>query len=130
MSRKSTPSGFASGSNNPSSVDQETAANISPSGRQKKEWTFLTNHGHVLSYLAGHPQSTIREISEAVGITERGIQKIIATLQSEGYVGRSKKGRGTIYTVNPDLPMRHRMENELAVRNLLLALGHNPEDQA
>ncbi len=128
MSTKSTPSG----SNNPTSVDQsaEPKAATTSSGRQKKEWTFLTNHGHVLSYLAKHPRSTIREISEAVGITERGVQKIIATLESEGYVGRSKKGRGNIYTVNPDLPMRHRLENEVAVRDLLLALGHSPENQA
>ena len=106
-----------------------TVRAMNSSRRQKNEWMFLTNHGHVFSYLASHPQSTIREIAEAVGVTERGIQKIIAALEADGYVGRFKKGRRNIYTVNPDLPMRHRMDHELAVRNLLLALGHSPEDK-
>lgn len=89
----------------------------------RREWTFLTNHGHVLTCIARHPQSTIREIAAAVGITERATQKIITTLEADGYVARHKKGRCNNYTINPDLPMRHHVEREYAVRDLLLALG-------
>jgi len=35
------------------------------------EWTFLTNHALVLSFLARHPRITALELSGAVGITER-----------------------------------------------------------
>ena len=90
---------------------------------QKPEWTFVTNHGHVLAYIAGHPQSTIRGIAAAVGITDRATHKIITALEVDGYVTRHKKGRCNSYNVNLDLPMRHRMEREHAVRDLLLALG-------
>jgi predicted ArsR family transcriptional regulator len=90
---------------------------------QTSEWTFLTNHGHVLAYIANHPRSTIRSIAAAVGITERGTQKIITALEADGYVARHRRGRCNHYTVNPDLPMRHSMEREHAVRDLLLALG-------
>lgn len=94
-----------------------------PAQTQRPEWTFLTNHGHVLTHMAKYPQSTIREMAATVGITERATQKIIAALEADGYVARHKKGRCNNYTINPDLPMRHRMEQEHAVRDLLLALG-------
>lgn len=90
---------------------------------QKVEWTFLTNHGHVLRYIARYPQTTTREIARELGITERAVQKIIADLQAAGYVARHKEGRCNRYTVHPELPMRHPAEREYAVGGLLLALG-------
>jgi DNA-binding IclR family transcriptional regulator len=92
------------------------------------EWTFLTNHGRVLCFLAKYPQTTTREIAEQAGITLRTVQKIITDLESGGYITRHKEGRFNRYTVNPELPMRHRMEREHAVRDLLLALGCKLKD--
>ena len=34
-------------------------------------WTFITNHGLVLSYISGNPISTAREIAGHIGVTER-----------------------------------------------------------
>ena len=45
------------------------------------EWTFLTNHALVLSFLAKHPMITGLEVSREVGITERAVRKIIADLE-------------------------------------------------
>ncbi len=90
---------------------------------QEREWTFLTNHGRVLTYIAKYPRTTTREIARVAGITERAIQKIITDLESSGYVARHKEGRCNSYEVHPELPMRHRMEREHAVGDLLLALG-------
>ncbi len=90
---------------------------------KKQEWTFLTNYGRVLAYLAKKPQVTTREIAQKVGVTERAIQKVIYELEKEGYIVRHRVGRSNRYTVHPELPMRHRMEREHAVGNLLLALG-------
>jgi len=90
---------------------------------QRVEWTFLSNYGRVLAYIAKHPRSTTRKVAQEVGITERAIQKIIAALEADGYIARHKEGRCNIYAVNPDLPMRHRLEREHAVRDLLVALG-------
>jgi len=90
---------------------------------KKREWTFLTNHGRVLAYLAKQPRATTREIAQEAGVTERAIQKVIFELERDGYIVRHREGRGNRYTIHPELPMRHRMEREYVVGNLLLALG-------
>ena len=93
---------------------------------RKGEWTFLTNHGRVLAYLAKHPQSTTQEIAQKARITLRAVQKIIAELEAGGYIARKKEGRRNRYTVNAMLPMRHRLERNHAVGDILQALGYNP----
>ena len=57
------------------------------------EWTFLTNYAHVLLCLAGDPARRMRDIAADVGITERGVQRIIAELEAAGYIERVRKGR-------------------------------------
>lgn len=90
---------------------------------KKRPWTFLTYHGRILAYLAKHPQTTCRQIAQEAGLTERAVQKVISELAAEGYIVRHRQGRGNYYTIHPELPMRHRMEKDHAVRDLLLALG-------
>ena len=94
---------------------------------KRREWTFLTNHGRVLAYLVKHPRATTREIAQEAGFTERAIQKVILDLVLDGYVVRKRVGRGNRYKVNPELPMRHPMEREYAVGNLLLVLECDPQ---
>jgi predicted ArsR family transcriptional regulator len=89
----------------------------------KREWTFLTNHGHVLAYLAKKPHATTREIAQQADVTERAVQKVVRELENDGYIVRHRVGRGNRYTIHPELPMRHRMEREYAVGNLLMGLG-------
>ena len=88
-----------------------------------RPWTFLTYHGRVLVYLVKHPQATCREIAQEAGVTERAIQKIIHDLIADGYIIRRKVGRGNKYQIHPELPMRHNMEREHAVGDLIRALG-------
>ncbi len=90
---------------------------------EKGQWTFLSNHGRVFVYIAKHPKSTTEVISREVGLTQRGVQKIIAELEVTGYIARRKEGRCNLYTVHPELPMRHQLERDHAVGDLLLALG-------
>ena len=87
------------------------------------EWTFLTNHALVLSYLAKHPSITAREISIDIGITERAIRKIIADLDEAGYIHKRKVGRGTRYRINPDMSMRSDAHDDIAIGDFLGALG-------
>ena len=94
----------------------------------KTQWTFLTNHGRVLAYLARAPQTTTRKIARDVGVTERAIQKVIHDLEADGYIVRHKVGRNNSYNINPEMPMRHPMEREHAVGSLLLALGCNLDE--
>ena len=93
---------------------------------KKGEWTFLTNHGRVLAYIAKNPQSTTQEIAQEAGITLRAVQKIIAELEAGGYIDRYKEGRCNRYSVYSEMPMRHPLEREHAVGNILQAMGYKP----
>jgi hypothetical protein len=78
-------------------------------------WTLLTGHGHVLVEIARNPDARIRDISPAVGLTERTVQAIVADLEAAGYLTRARVGRRTRYTVNPDSPFRHKAQEGLRV---------------
>jgi len=67
-------------------------------------WTLLTGHGHVLVEIARNPDARIRDLSPVVGLTERTVQAIVADLEAAGYLTRTRIGRRTRYTVNPDSP--------------------------
>ena len=93
-------------------------------------WTFITNHGLVLSYIFHNPSHTAREISINVGITERTAHKMISDLEEAGYIRRRKSGRRNLYQVDPELPLRHHSKNDILVSNLLAALTSEPSVQA
>ncbi len=85
-------------------------------------WTFITNHGLILSYLCQNPRSTAREIASHVGVAERTTRKIISDLIIEGYIERRKEGNRRFYLVNPELPLRHHTKEEIMVSELIEAL--------
>lgn len=85
-------------------------------------WTFITNHGLVLSYISHKASSTAREIATYVGVTERTTHKIISDLESAGYIARRKIGRRNVYSVDPALPLRHHTKQDIMVSELLEAL--------
>jgi DNA-binding IclR family transcriptional regulator len=85
-------------------------------------WTFITNHGLVLSYISHKPTSTAREISQFVGVTERTTHKIISELEVAGYLTRRKSGSRNTYRVDPQLPLRHHTKQDIMVSDLLEAL--------
>ncbi len=89
-------------------------------------WTFITNHGLVLSYIFHFPKSTAREISNYIGVTERTTHKIISDLESAGFIERRKSGRRNVYRVDPNLPLRHHTKQDIVVSDLLDALTVNP----
>ena len=90
---------------------------------EKPSWTFFTNHGHVLVCLAGDSDLRTRDVAELVGITERSAQAIISDLVDAGYVTRIKEGRRNRYEVHGDIPLRHPLEQDHTVGELLVALG-------
>ena len=86
------------------------------------QWTFLTNHAHVLIYVARDPGARVREIADAVGITERTAQGILTDLVDSGYLRRTKEGRRNRYDCVEALPLRHPLESNHPVGELLRAL--------
>ena len=89
------------------------------------EWTFLTNHTHVLLQLALEPDIRLRDIAAKVGITERAAHAIVSDLVDAGYVTRTRVGRRNRYAVRPTLPLRHPLEADHAIGELLAVLGAN-----
>ena len=90
-------------------------------------WTFITNHGLVLSYIFHNPSHTAREVANHVGLTERTIHKIVSELEDAGYIKRQRVGRGNAYTVDSSLPIRHHTQKDIVVEDLLEALTFSPE---
>lgn len=62
----------------------------------RQNWTFLSNHAHVVIALTKDPQSRIRDLAEHVGITERAVAQIIVDLETAGVLLRSRSGRRNI----------------------------------
>ncbi len=83
----------------------------------------MTNHAHVLVCIAEDPEARGRDIAARVGITERATQAIIADLVADGYVTRTREGRRNRYEVHPDAPLRHPLESDHTVGELLVTLG-------
>ena len=90
-------------------------------------WTFLTNHAHVFLCLARDPEIRLRDVAVRVGITERAAQRIVADLDTEGYISTERVGRRNRYVVHPELPLRHPVEGFRPAGALIDVLGANPE---
>jgi DNA-binding MarR family transcriptional regulator len=87
------------------------------------KWTFLTNHAHVLLCLAKDRSMRVRDISQAVGITERAVHGILSDLVEEGFVEAVRDGRGNIYTVHEEMSLRHPLEASGRIHDLIRLNG-------
>jgi hypothetical protein len=94
------------------------------------DWTFLTNHGHVLVALARDGDLRIRDLASALGVTERTAQTVVNDLVAAGYVDRVRVGTRSRYTVHPDLPFRHPVERDHPVGELLAVLSPGTDAEA
>ena len=88
-----------------------------------RAWTFLTNHAHVLLCLARDPEARMRDVASRVGITERAVQGIVNDLEAAGCLTRHREGRRNRYDIVTDRPMRHRVERQHLVGDLLSAMA-------
>jgi Mn-dependent DtxR family transcriptional regulator len=61
----------------------------------------------------------IRDVAAEVGITERGVQRIIAELEAAGYLERARRGRRNAYHIHGTRPMRHRIERHRKIEDLI-----------
>lgn len=85
----------------------------------RKNWTFLSNHGHVLVFLSKKPDALVRQIADEIGITERSTQSILHELEEAGYITKSKQGRRNSYQINPKGKFRHPSERSKPIGLLL-----------
>ena len=93
-------------------------------------WTFLSNYAHVLVCIARDPDSTLREIADQVGVTERAVHRIVSELTSSGVISKEREGRRNHYDIELATPMRHPLESDKTVGDLLAALLTKKEASA
>jgi DNA-binding transcriptional ArsR family regulator len=86
------------------------------------DWTFFTNHAHVLLCVARDPGVRHRDLAERVGITERAVQRIVADLTEAGYLDSVREGRRNRYNLHPELPLRHPLERDHHIGEILAVL--------
>ncbi len=85
----------------------------------ERNWTFFTNHSHVLFFLAFHPELPLRDVAQAVGITERAVQRIVKELEEAGVLIKEKAGRQNHYSIRKDYCLRHPLESHRTIGELL-----------
>ena len=98
-------------------------APAAPPDRNRPAWTFLTNHSHVLICLWRQPEARLRDVAQAVGITERAVQAIVADLEEAGVLTRIREGRRNHYQIHPQVHLRHPVEAQRTVESLLQMVG-------
>ncbi|MDF3818358.1 ArsR family transcriptional regulator [Leptospira sp. 96542] len=85
----------------------------------KSQWTFLSNHAHVLICLSRDPDLRLKDVAVLVGITERAVQTIVKDLVQAKILGISKDGRRNSYVINADQKLRHNLEANHSISELL-----------
>ena len=91
-------------------------------------WSFLTNHAQVLLCIVHDPGIRLREIGDAVGITERAAHRIVVELADAGYIARRRNGRRNHYTIQTHLPLPDPLANQRKIGELLTILDGQPAE--
>ena len=82
-------------------------------------WSLLSPHGLVLFFLAMNEDSTLREIAQRVGVTERTVYTVIRDLSRADMVRTARAGRRNSYTVNGEAHFVHPIFAHLRIGNFL-----------
>jgi DNA-binding transcriptional ArsR family regulator len=84
-------------------------------------WGLLSNHALVLIHVVEHPRSTLRQIADAVGVTDRAANSLLRAIEEDGIITRRKQGRKNVYTVDLDALTRHRSYGRFTISQLAAA---------
>jgi DNA-binding MarR family transcriptional regulator len=87
------------------------------------QWTFFTNHAHVMVCLARNGDRPLREVALDIGITERAVQMIVADLEESGFLIRERVGRQNRYSLILDKALRHSLEAHRSIGDVLDVLA-------
>ncbi|MFD8792190.1 MarR family transcriptional regulator, partial [Streptomyces vinaceus] len=72
---------------------------MASSSERRPSWTFLTNHARVLVAISRDPGVRLRDVAVTCGLTERTVQAIVADLEADGYLSRSRDRRRHRYEI-------------------------------
>lgn len=99
---------------------------VDPSTLVDRHWSLLTAHAEVLLCIARDPDTRVREIAAAVGISERGAHQIVADLVGAGYVRRARVGRRNHYAIETKTTLKHTPVRHRRVASIVALLEPEP----
>lgn len=85
-------------------------------------WSFVTNHARVLLAIAADPELRLREIADAVGISERRVHGIVTDLTASGYLTKQREGRRNRYSIHTQRPFDRDLGEDRTVGDLVALL--------
>ena len=83
------------------------------------QWSFLTNHARALLCIARDPGLRLRDMAEALSITERSAFAIVSDLTEAGYVLKERDGRRNRYSIQHHMPLPDAAGRERTVGEVL-----------
>jgi len=86
-------------------------------------WGFLTKHSQALLHIASEPDTRLRSIATAIGVTERTAHGIVADLVDAGYVVKEKDGRRNRYHIQMHLPLHDLTARERTIGEMVELLA-------
>ena len=87
------------------------------------QWSFLTNHARALLCIAHDPGLRLRDMADALDVTERSAYAIVADLTQAGYVVKERDGRRNRYQIQAHLPLPEPASQEPAIGDVLALLA-------
>jgi len=91
---------------------------------ETKTWHLMATHGIVLFFIAANPDSTMRQMSEALNLTERRIAQVVRDLEQAGYLTVKRVGRRNSYSINPEAPFRHPTLSHITLGRFVQAVSN------
>ncbi len=88
-----------------------------------REWRIFSAHGMVLFYIAANADSTLRQVSDALGITERHVARIVRDLADVDMLRIRHVGRRNSYEVNPEARLRHPTLSHVPLEGIIDAVA-------
>jgi DNA-binding MarR family transcriptional regulator len=82
------------------------------------DFPLLSTHGRLLVYLALFPGTTMRDMAQALGMTERQAARLVRDLTIGDVVRSQQEGRRKTYTINGEARVRHPVLSDLTLRQL------------
>lgn len=83
------------------------------------DWSFLTNHARALLSIAHDPDLRLRDLANALDVTERTAYSIVVDLTEGGYVAKEKDGRRNVYHIQSHMPVRDSVGRKREIGELL-----------
>ena len=82
-------------------------------------WSFLTNYGRVLLFVAHHPDARLRDLAVGLDITERTAFGLVSDLTEAGYLVKEKDGRRNRYQIQGHLSLRESITPKRTIGEVL-----------